>query len=820
MNIRHRSILHGAAAFVAVLCAACGSSTPVNAGSGSSGGGGSGSSSGGASAAAAIKVLSNRADLLSGGDALVEVVLPAGAKTSEVSVQLNGRDVTQAFALRASGRYLGRVSGMNVGSNTLSASGAGLDGSSATLVNHPNGGPIFSGPQLQPWPCQPAAVDAQCNQPPVYSWLYMSSNPLNVGLQPYDPANPASDVATTTTDQGVSLPFIVRVETGYQDRDQYAIATLFQPGQDWQPWAAQKQWNHKLLITGGFSCGVIYGVSNVPSLTVDYGGTLATGIPAIDTVQGNSPVIALGRGFAVMATALDHDGQNCNIVTQAESLVMAKEHLVETYGELRYTIGTGCSGGSLLQQQVANAYPGIYQGILPQCSFPDAWSTATEIGDFHLLNTYFNNPSGWGSGVLWTPLQEAAVEGNLLPLDSSLSDTAFFSVVYPTNPCQGVTDTQRYDAVKNPGGVRCGLPDFDLAFLGPRLPAVWTANEKKLGHGFAGLPIDNVGVQYGLSSLQQGLITPDMFLDLNARIGGVDIDINPTKARIAADEPALTNIYRSGAINEANNLKDVAIIDLRGPDPGIAHDAYRSWEVRARLQRAQGNYDNDVIWFGAVPLIGDTTYTTQGLLAMDRWLAEVEKDLRDVPLARKIVDDKPGDIQDRCTQVQGLSTQDGFFLPLVGALADPILGPLLNPILNPVLSPATGLIVDPVSNLVCGIPLVQTAVQTRFATPRMVAGDAITTDANKCQLKPLNRSDNYGVVAFSDAQWAQMQTLYPQGVCDYSVPAVDQQPTIAWQTYQDGGGAAVYGGKAMPAAPANSGSGWASPAFEPFSSGL
>ena len=71
-----------------------------------------------------------------------------------------------------------------------------------------------------------------------------------------------------------------------------------------------------------------------------------------------------------MSTALNNAGHNCNIVTQAESMVMAKERLVEQYGEIRYTIGTGCSGGSLTQQQVANAYPGIYQGILPPCASP------------------------------------------------------------------------------------------------------------------------------------------------------------------------------------------------------------------------------------------------------------------------------------------------------------------------------------------------------------------------------------------------------------------------------------------------------------------
>ena len=103
-----------------------------------------------------------------------------------------------------------------------------------------------------------------------------------------------------------------------------------------------------------------------------------------------------------MSTALDNSGHNCDLPLQAESLVMAKEHIVTTYGTLRYTIGTGCSGGSLAQQWIANAYPGVYQGILPTCSFPDAWSTATQFLDYHLLLAYFKTPSKWGTGVAWT----------------------------------------------------------------------------------------------------------------------------------------------------------------------------------------------------------------------------------------------------------------------------------------------------------------------------------------------------------------------------------------------------------------------------------
>ncbi len=65
-------------------------------------------------------------------------------------------------------------------------------------------------------------------------------------------------MATTTTDEGKTVPFIVRREDGFQDRDRYTILTLWQQGQDWQPWAPQEQWNHKVLITHGGNCGASY----------------------------------------------------------------------------------------------------------------------------------------------------------------------------------------------------------------------------------------------------------------------------------------------------------------------------------------------------------------------------------------------------------------------------------------------------------------------------------------------------------------------------------------------------------------------------------
>ena len=68
------------------------------------------------------------------------------------------------------------------------------------------------------------------------------------------------------------MPFIVRQELGYQDRDQYKILTLFDPRQEWSRWTPQKQWNHKLLITHGGGCGGDYDTGSAP--LDDFSGTI------------------------------------------------------------------------------------------------------------------------------------------------------------------------------------------------------------------------------------------------------------------------------------------------------------------------------------------------------------------------------------------------------------------------------------------------------------------------------------------------------------------------------------------------------------------
>jgi Tannase-like family of unknown function (DUF6351) len=107
-----------------------------------------------------INVLSTRADRVSGGDVLIEIVAP-GERGSAMAVPfeaaLNGRDVSTAFhAASGSGSWVGLLTGLAVGRNTIKATARTPDlrGASLDVTNYPITGPIVSGPHVRPFVCQ------------------------------------------------------------------------------------------------------------------------------------------------------------------------------------------------------------------------------------------------------------------------------------------------------------------------------------------------------------------------------------------------------------------------------------------------------------------------------------------------------------------------------------------------------------------------------------------------------------------------------------------------------------------------------------------
>ncbi len=689
-----------------------------------------------------IHVLSNRPDLISGGNALVEVEIPEGVKAEDVKVFLDETDVSSSFAVRANSRFMGLVTGLSLGDNVLSARYPDGGQDQITITNHPIGGPIFSGPQIQPWACLDGALDEQCNRPITYEYLYKST--LGGGLQSYDPENPPNDVSITKTDQGKTVPFIVRVEKGVQNRGQYQIAVLFDPSQDWQPWAPQEAWNGKTVNHGGSGCGARRGEAETDGQFLDE--------------------TELSLGFLTWETALSHNNKNCNLVVQAESLMMAKEHIVETYGPIRYTIGMGGSGGSIKLQQAANAFPGIFDGIVPSQSFTDTWSTGSgEVLDCRYLVDYFDDILNWAPGVVWTPSQRAAVMGHPTTsiCESWIKVFSFDQVLNPRsqpkadNPLESIPDIQDcnvpedeiYDPDTNPTGVRCSLQDYMVNVLGRRAQ-----------DGFAKRPHDNVGVQYGLQSLLDGTISVAQFLDLNQKIGSRDIDYNRVPERAVADPNVAAIAYRGGLFNQADHMH-LPIIDMRGNDNEEIHHNYHSHRMRARLVRSNGHHDNQAIWvLGPIPS-GDSFYIPNAFRVMDEWLTAMETDVSETAYEEKVLAHKPDGARDLCTDGSG----------------------------------------NVLSEEECA------ALYTHYAEPRVVAGSPTTGDVVQCQLKPLTPS-GYPAVTFTAEQWIQMQSIFPNGVCDYSQTAPGRQPTKTWLDYS-------FGPFGQPLPEAETPKGWAGPAF-------
>ena len=136
-----------------------------------------------------IHVLSNRADLISGGDALVQIAMPRGVDASAAGINVDGRDVTRSFRMRPNGRFEGLVDGLKVGPNVLRVHAPAVGSAKLSITNHPIGGPVFAGEQTQPWECTTEEnglgepLDAQCNAATKFDYLYISSDAAKGGFQ-------------------------------------------------------------------------------------------------------------------------------------------------------------------------------------------------------------------------------------------------------------------------------------------------------------------------------------------------------------------------------------------------------------------------------------------------------------------------------------------------------------------------------------------------------------------------------------------------------------------------------------------------------------
>jgi len=197
-----------------------------------------------------IRTLSTHADRVSGGDVLVEISYPNANSKFPLVVTLNGRDVSAAFrAGESPNTLLGLVTGLALGKNTLAVEGRGwgMPARSLELTNYSIKGPIVSGPYQQPFICQTqnfnlpvglgtlgAPLDADCSVATRVDYLYIATAGGGFRQLPSTTVLPA-DVAMTKTRAGVTVPFVVRLETGTMDRGIYQNAVLHDPTKEPAP---------------------------------------------------------------------------------------------------------------------------------------------------------------------------------------------------------------------------------------------------------------------------------------------------------------------------------------------------------------------------------------------------------------------------------------------------------------------------------------------------------------------------------------------------------------------------------------------------------
>ncbi len=551
-----------------------------------------------------IRTLSTRPDRVSGGDVLVEVSFPHANPRHPLIISLNGRDVSAAFRPGDSANTLvGLVTGLALGKNTLSVEGKGWGRphESLELTSYPVTGPIISGPHLQPFICQTAtfvlpdgtklgpSLDPDCSAAAKVTYVYMSSAGGAFKPLPSTTALPA-DVAMTTTATGSTVPFVVRVETGTMNRGIYQNSILFDPTRDPapSPFSPPRGWNRRLIAVHGSGCPGGWFIQGP-----------AEGASVLDPAR-------LAEGYAMFTNTLNHPTNSCNAFLAGETTMMGKEHFIETFGVPSFTVSTGGSGGAYTSLQVGDAFPGLFDGVLINATFPDALSIAEAGLDGHLLTHYFlaTNPAGFtdaervavtGYKGLQAWYDAANQMGRTDPVPGRVDPTPpspilgrYTSAVW--NPV--VPLGLRYDPLTNPTGARPTVFDVARNIYG-RAPVT----------GFGLRPFDNVGVQYGLGALNSGVISVAQFLDLNERIGGYDDDANFVAPRTIGDLGAIRRAYQGGiTLGGGGGLASIPVFDTSAlfDDDQLYHYQHHHFAVRERMRKANGNTGNHVMWRGGL----------------------------------------------------------------------------------------------------------------------------------------------------------------------------------------------------------------------------
>ncbi|WP_051243557.1 DUF6351 family protein [Azohydromonas australica] len=735
-----------------------------------------------------LRVLSSPAQYVSGGDARIELRAPR-ALHDQIELWINGRKTAQRFATDGD-RLEGVVSGLANGQNRLVLRQAGSTAAlaSLTLVNHPITGPMFSGPKQYPFVCTVSQVRREplvdAPAPPGFPVFDAKGNRIGYSKdcsietftqywyrstgnrwRPLPAKGPRpADMSTIPLADGRKVDFVVRQERGTINRFVYSFAMLAARGEN--PASPDTRlWDGRLvyLFQGGVGLGHTQGWMPNDALQPDL----------------------LRQGHAIVASSGNNTRTHYNLQLGAETALMVKERFIERYGRPLYTVGFGGSGGAVQQYILAQNQPGILDALLPEQSYPDMVTQLIHVGDCELLEHYMDltdrdNPR-WSQAKARSLLVGFNGEQDVPDPMSRLKPRLGLA---GASMSPGVTECARswrgrQAWLMNP--LFGGTPKQELMEPPGLMDKVqWTLYDdlrNVLGVDAAGQPRtiwDNVGVQYGLRSLQQGAITPREFLDLNWKVGGWKQPkemvqegfpvLDGITAAMVYDDPALFDPWsrrnmRLGWTADKPAPRTVGdpvamraahtsgmVFHGRMALPTIdyrqyrereldMHDVRQSFGVRKRVLRELGTTGHLVIWITDTrPGVPRVSQGLRALDVMDEWMANIRAHPE-----RTVAQNRPARAVDSCFDARGRLMFAG---PDVW----------------------NGVIDDkPPGACTRAFPL--------FGTSRTVAGAPFEDDVFRCALKSVDTAVADGTYAPwkpDAAAVARLKRTFPQGVCDFS----------------------------------------------------
>ncbi len=725
------------------------------------------------------EVVSSAADQVSGGDARLHITVPKTTPFQQVEVWVNGVDMADHFLQVAETQMMtGVITGLELGENTVlvkqHGEGQGLpEAAHLTLTNYPITGPIFSGPHQHPFMCSvqehglgqpiadstdfgftvfdgggnPVGLSQNCSAETLVTFIYKSTNG---GFKPYTPGGERpADMAQTTTMDGLTVDYIVRWERGTINRFIYSIAMLapFDSNPDDMDTSA---WNGKLIyhFQGGVAIGHYQGDPSGSRMLFDDG---------------------LSQGYAIAYSTGTKSGTHYNLVLGGETALMVKERFIELYDVPMYTVGLGGSGGAIQQYIYGQNHPGLIDAAIPQYSYPDMVTQAVHVGDCELLEFYMDvldaeNPrwQHWPNRTLLEGMNASSTVFN--PYTQSLGNSECINgwrglSPLALNPNYGYADGQE---LYYPPSM---VAEIEWSHFGDLVNVYGVADD-----GYARNFWDNVGVQYGLSAVASGEITPEEFLKLNFVIGGwknepdmvqegspffppgvIDLtnwdpwsyrnqvfSVDPLipAPRVDGNLTAMQAAYEAGLVFRGDI--DIPIIDWRHylESELDMHNSHQSFASRQRIRDFRGSSDNQVIWFTDATGGPIFDQTPEALAVIDEWMTNILHNPED-----GVAGNKPALAVDRCFDLYGNEIASGDHV-WDGILDD-----------NP--------------DGAC------TTLFPVYGTTRIVAGGPFKGSIFKCHLKPVSQSiadGDYGVWTPSPLEQFQLETIFPDGVCDFSQP--------------------------------------------------